>query len=338
MAFSIAISGLSNVGKSTLFKILTKKEVEISPRKFTTLHPNIGKVPVFDQRLEFLAEKIKPEIKTPVFIEFYDIAGLIKGAHLGIGLGNQFLGEIKKCDGVLFVLRCFENPEIENLLGKIDPKEELEVLKTEFLMKDLETIEKAISKIKGKDKKKLEILEELKKEVAKGNFISNISFTPEQEKEIFEFNFLTKKPYFCLLNWDGKTEFKELDEEHLILNLKEEEELLELSDEERKELNFESKIEKVISACYKILNLIIFFTIAKGREVRAWEIEKGSSILVGAKKVHSDFEKKFKRAEVINFDEFSKIGDWKLAQKLGKIEIVGKDYILKDGDIVEFKI
>lgn len=338
MAFSIAISGLSNVGKSTLFKILTKREVEISPRKFTTLHPNIGKVPVFDQRLEFLAEKIKPEIKTSAFIEFYDIAGLIKGAHLGIGLGNQFLGEIKNCDGVLFVLRCFENPEIENLLGKINPREELEILKTEFLMKDLETIERAISKLKGKDKRKLEILEELKKEVAKGTFISDVPLPPEKEKEILEFNFLTKKPYFCLLNWDGKTEFEKFDEKHLVLNLKEEEEFLELSEKEKKELNFESKIEKVISACYKILNLITFFTIAKGKEIRAWEIKKGSSILLGAKKVHSDFAKKFKRAQVINFAEFSKIGDWKLAQKLGKIEVVGKDYILKEGDIVEFKI
>ncbi len=338
MGFSIGICGLTNVGKSTLFKVLTKREVEISPRKFTTLHPNVGQISVEDERLNILSELVKPEKKTPVKIEFYDIAGLIKGAHQGVGLGNQFLAEIRQVDGILFVLRAFEAKDVENVLGKIDPKEELEVLKTEFLMKDLETVENLILKFEKKEKKRAALLKKIKEEVAKGRLISEIELSPSETKEISQFQFLTQKPFFCLVNWDGKTNFSAPKENHLVANLKEEEEFLELEPKEREELGFVSQTKKIIENCFSILNLVTFFTIAGGKEVRAWEVKKGSLILEGARKVHSDFEKKFKRAEVINFSEFVKVRDWKLAKENGKISIVGKDYVLQDGDIVEFKI
>lgn len=338
MSFSVGICGLSNVGKSTLFKVLTKREVEISPRRFTTIHPNIGEVSVEDERLDFLAEKIKPEKKTYAKIEFYDIAGLIKGAHLGFGLGNQFLAQIRNADAILFVLRAFEREDVENLLGKINPQEELEVLKTELLMKDLETLEKSIEKFEKKEKKKAEVLKKIRENVAKGTLISKISLSENEKEQIKEFNFLTAKPYFCIINWDGKTKFSQLKENHLVMNLKEEEEFLELSEKERMELGFCSKVKELIKNCFLILDLIVFFTIAGGKEVRAWEIEKGSKVIAAAQKVHSDFAKKFKRAELINFEKFKEIGDWKLAKEKGIIEIVGKDHILEDGDIVEFKI
>jgi GTP-binding protein YchF len=338
MSFSVGIVGLPNVGKSTLFKILTKREVKISPRPFTTIEPNVGQVTVPDPRLEKIGELVKPQKLTPTKIEFVDIAGLVRGAHRGEGLGNQFLSYIRNCDSILFVLKAFESPEVENVLGEINPAKEIEILKVELLMKDLETLERAIPKVEKKEKKKVEILRKIKEEISKGRMIGEIELGEKEKEEIKEYQFLTQKPYFCVVNVNGKTKFERLKVPHLEMNLKEEEEILELNEEEKKELGVESRVEKLIENCYKILNLITFYTIAGGKEAKAWTIKEGSFAPEAGGIVHSDFKEKFIRAEVINFEDFVKVGSWQKAKEMGLLKIVGRDYEVKDGDIIEFKI
>jgi small GTP-binding protein len=294
MAFSIGIVGLPNVGKSTLFKALTKKPVDIGPYPFTTLHPNIGVVQVPDERLEKIAKIIKPEKVTPTVIEFIDIAGLIKGSHKGEGLGNQFLAQIRNCDAILEVIRAFENPRVENPTGKIDPASDIETIKIELELKDLESKEKK--------------------------------------------NLLSKKPVVYLLNIDGKTPYKKPQVEHLTINLKDELEMLEFSEEEKKELGLKSQLDQLILSCYNILDLITFFTVAGGKETRAWTLKQGTKAPEAGKLVHTDFKEKFIRAEVINWQELVEAGSWLKARERGLIRTVGKDYLVKDGDVIEFKI
>lgn len=340
MSFSIGIIGLSNVGKSTLFKALTKKEVKIAPRPFTTIEPNIGKVSVPGNRLIQISEIIKPEKITPTTIEFIDIAGLVKGAHKGQGLGNQFLAQIRECDAILQVVRAFENPEVENVLGQVDPLKEIEVVNIELLMKDLETLESSILKLEKKrqEVKKIEILKKIKEQADKGNLISEIELTEEEKDIIKDYRMLTNKPVFYILNTDDKTNFERIQDRHLMINLKDEEGILELSEKEKKELNLESQLDKLILTCYDILSLITFFTVAGGKEVKAWTIAKNSKIPEAGGVVHSDFENKFIRAELINWNELISIGSWQKAREKGLIKIVGKDHIISNGDIVEFKI
>ena len=331
MSFSVGICGLPNVGKSTLFKVLTKREVKISPIPFTTIEPNVGKVSVPDKRLEEISKLIKPEKTTPTQIEFVDVAGLVRGAHKGEGLGNQFLSHLRPCDAIVEVIRCFENPLAENVLGKVNPKEEIEILETELLMKDLETLERL------SEKKRSKIFEKIREEVLRGKKIREIELQESEKKEIEPYQFLTQKPTIYLLNVDGKTKFERPKVEFLEINLKEEEEILELSEKERQEIGLQSKIENLILACYKALNLITFFTIAKRKEARAWTLKKGSSILEAAGKIHSDFLK-FAKAEVINWKKLVEIGSWQKAKERGELKIVGKNYIVEDGDVIEFKI
>jgi small GTP-binding protein len=342
MSFSVGIVGLPNVGKSTLFKVLTKREVKISPRPFTTIEPNLGHVSLPDERLSKIASLVKPEKITPTTVEFVDIAGLVKGAHKGEGLGNQFLSHIRNCDSILMVIRAFEDPKVENVLGEINPQKEFEILKVELLMKDLETVERAISKLEKKrerkDLKKIEILKKIKGIVSQGKTVSEIELEKEEEKEIREYQFLTGKPSFCVLNINGKTKFQEPNFPNLKINLKEEEEFLEFSEEEKKELELESKIDRLIKECYKTLNLITFYTIAGGKEVRAWTAKEGTFAPEAGGIVHSDFEKKFVRAEIVNWNDLVKIGSWQRAKEIGLIKIVGRDYLIKDGDVIEFRI
>ena len=347
MSFSVGIIGIPNVGKSTLFKSLTKKDVPIAPRPFTTINPNVGIVQVPDERLEKIAQVIKPQKVTPTIIEFIDIAGLVKGAHRGEGLGNQFLAEIRNCDAILEVVRVFKDEGVENILGELNPEKEIEIVKTELLMKDLEALDKSISKLekrgdaladKKSDIKKLNILNKLKEGVSQGKLISEIPLTEEEKLEIIEYQTLTAKPILYIFNIDNKTEFSDLKIRCLVVNLKEEAEMLELSEEEKKELGLQSKLDKLIVACYDSLNLITFFTVAGGEETRAWTLTKGSKILKAAKTVHSDFEEKFIRAEVINWQKLIEAGSWMKGREKGLIKTVGKDYLVEDGDVIEFKI
>lgn len=342
MSFSVGIVGLPNVGKSTLFKALTKKKVDIAPYPFTTIHPNFGIVAVPDERLEKIAGIIKPEKITPTIIEFVDIAGLVKGAHKGEGLGNQFLAHIRNCNAILEVIRCFENKEIENVLGEINPQKEIEILKLELLMKDLETLKNAFSKLEKKETqvnfKKIGILRKLETEVSEGKSVSEIQLDDDERAEIQEYQLLTQKPALYILNRNGKTQCQAPSQNYLMLDLKEEEGFSELSGKERIELGVELHLDSLIKSCYNILDLITFFTVAGGKEARAWTLKRGSRAIRAAGIIHSDFEKKFIKAEVIPWQKLAEAKSWTGAREKGWLQILGKDYLVKDGDVIEFKI
>jgi hypothetical protein len=337
------------VGKSTLFKALTKNKVDIAPYPFTTINPNIGVVHVPDERLGKIAEIIKPEKITPTIIEFVDIAGLVKGAHQGEGLGNQFLAQIRNCDAILEVIRGFENQKAENVLGEVNPEKEIEIVKTEFLMKDLETLEGLILKSEGdtrnqpaggdkKTLKKFELLKKIKEWVAQGKPVSEIILNDDEKTEIKEYQFLTEKPVLYLLNTAGENKYPTSGIFYLNMDIKEEEEISELSKEEIKELELHSRLDQLIKNCYNILDLITFFTVAGGKETRAWTIEKGKTAFEAGGVVHTDFKEKFIRAEVVDWNKLVAAGSWLKAREKGLIQTVGKDYIVQDGQTIEFKI
>lgn len=288
MSFSVGIIGLPNAGKSTLFKALTKKKVDIAAYPFTTIDPNVGVVTVPDERLKKIAQIVKPEKTIETVIEFVDIAGLVKGAHKGEGMGNQFLSYIRPCDAVVEVIRGFKTSDITE---EISPKRDIEIIENELLMKDQETDD----------------------------------------------NVLASKPKVYVFNIQEGAGVPEIPNS-LTIDLKLEEEASELSESEAEELKIKSKLDQLILACYNILDLIIFFTITGGKETRAWTLKKGSNALEAAGKVHSDFKERFIRAEVIPWQKLVEAGSWNKAKELGQIKTEGKEYIVKDGDIIEFKI
>lgn len=371
MSFSVGIIGLPNVGKSTLFKALTKKKVDIAAYPFTTIHPNVGVVQVPDQRLEKIAQVIKPEKVTPTVIEFIDIAGLVKGAHKGEGLGNQFLAQIRNCDAILEVVRAFEDSNVEHTTGKIDPENDIETVKLELLMKDLENLGNLLSKLekeaKTKDKKvarEVELLKKIQDWASQEKLISEINLAEEEKNKIKEYQFLTQKPIFYILNTDSGVKTLKPDFRYLAMNLKDEEGISELSLQEKEELGIKSQldpytitgdgsanlstygtipplgvgVDQLIINCYNILDLINFYTIAGGKETRAWTLKKGSKVPAAGGVIHTDFEKKFIKAEVISWEKLVEVGSWHKARELGWLKTVGKEYIIQDGDIIEFKI
>ncbi|MBZ9572959.1 redox-regulated ATPase YchF [Patescibacteria group bacterium] len=346
MSLSIGILGLPNVGKSTLFKALTKNPVDISNYPFCTIEPNIGIVEVPDERLEKLAEITKPKKVVPSIIKFVDVAGLVKGASKGEGLGNQFLAHLRETDALLQIVRCFKDEKVVHVDGEINSKRDIETVKKELILKDLETIEKRLQKIEkdvraGKKEAEIEfkVLNSLKEKLNQREIA--VSFSPPSHLFL-----LTAKPQIYLLNSnqneipeDLKKELGKEGSNWLQLDLREELDKSELSEEERGEFGLgESKLDNLIKKCYEVLKLITFFTIVGKEETRAWPIKKGSTILEGAGKIHNDFQEKFVRAEVINWQKLSEAGTWKRCGELGLIKTVGKDYILEDGDIIEIKI
>ncbi len=364
MSFSVGIVGLPNVGKSTLFSALTKNKVDIADYPFTTIDPNMGVVAVPDKRLEKISEIVKPEKTTPTIIKFVDIAGLVKGAHKGEGLGNQFLSHIRECDAILEVIRGFsisqeKTPPQEDkepqyqLWEKPEPKKNIEVLETEMIMKDLGTIEKVLTRLKkesvSQDKKttkKIDLFEKIKNQLSQGKKITGLELNKEEIDLIKDFQFLTSKPHVFVLNVSQKTE-KELEDKiketisedsFLKLNLELEREISNLKKEEEKELGLTSELDSLITACYNTLDLITFYTITGGKETRAWTLKKGGKCPTAGGVVHSDFEDNFIKAEVISSDKLIQAGSWKKAKKKGQVKTVGKDYIVQDGDIIEFKI
>lgn len=353
MAFSIGITGLPNVGKSTLFKALTKKQVAVAPFPFTTIEPNLARVPVPDLRLEKISQIIRPEKTTAASVEFIDVAGLVKGAHLGQGLGNQFLSHIQGCQALLEVVRAFEAEDIEHPEKTIDPQRDIEIIEKEFLMKDLKVLQTNLAKFEKKvktgDKEEKAILMLLKK--VKENLeierpISELALIKEEKKLLQQFQFLTAKPVIYLFNVreaEKKAKKNLLTpevnrEKTIVLDLKLEEELTELSETDRKEISIRSLLDQVILKCYAVLGLITFYTVAGGKEVRAWPVSKASPAKTAAGLVHSDFEEKFIKAEVLSFKELVTAKSWTKAKEQGLVRTVGKDYIVQDGDVIEFKI
>ena len=362
MSFSIGIVGLPNVGKSTLFKALTKKQVDMANYPFCTIDPNVGVVAVPDNRLDQLAQVSKSEKVIPTTIEFVDIAGLVKDAHKGEGLGNKFLANIRECDAIVQVVRVFENSDIIHVHNKINPVEDIEIINTELIIADLETIKKVQIRVekdaRGNKKgapEQLIVINKIKKTLENGflanslvetqNFASlpveKLDLSEENTELIIrELSLLTMKPFLYAYNVsDVNQKMPESLENrnHVKLDIKIEEELLEMTTEEAQELEIKSNLDQLILKAYEILGLITFLTTGED-ETRAWTIRKNSTAPIAGTAIHNDFKDKFIRAEVIAWDELLAVGSWGKAREIGKLRTEGKEYIVQDGDVIEFKI
>jgi len=344
MSFSIGIIGLPNVGKSTLFKALTKQAVDISNYPFCTIDPNVGVVAVPDECLEKIAAAVKPKKITPTVIEFVDIAGLVKNAHQGEGLGNQFLARIREVDAICQVIRVFKNEKITHVEGQPDPQRDIEIINTELIMKDLETIDKHSEKVrkqvKANNKKsieELEILNKMKEALSQEKMLISQAEIMVNQSLIRELGLLTAKPVIYIFNVSGSQE--KVPSQGIALDLKLESDTSELSEAEQKELELDpSQLNQLIKACYQTLDLITFYTITGGQETRAWTLKNSLRVPLAGGVVHSDFEEKFIRAEVINWQKLVEAKGWSFAREKGILRIEGKEYVVQDGDVIEFKI
>jgi len=359
----LGIVGLPNVGKSTLFNSLTKAGAESANYPFCTIDPNVGIVSVPDKRLKVLADLYNSEKITPAIIEFVDIAGLVKGASKGEGLGNQFLSHIREVDAIVHVVRCFEDSNIIHVEGSVDPQRDIETINLELIFSDLEVLERRIAKTaKGakNDKdlaKELELLERLKRHLEEGKPAKTLPAEEEEMKLISAYNLLTAKPVIYAANVseedyanDGgdnayvKT-VREIaaneNSEVFVISARIEQEMAELDDEERKifleEMGLEeSGLDKLIKASYRLLGLISYLT-AGPKETRAWTIKAGTKAPQAAGKIHSDFEQGFIRAEIVNYDDLVKCGSYNAAREKGLVRLEGKDYVVQDGDVILFR-
>ncbi|MBU4332621.1 redox-regulated ATPase YchF [Patescibacteria group bacterium] len=353
MSFSIGIVGLPNVGKSTLFKALTKKQVDASNYPFCTIDPNVGVVKVPDERLEQLAKISQSEKIVPTTIEFVDIAGLVKGAHKGEGLGNQFLSNIREVDAICQVVRNFHNLDVTHIEGEVNPKNDIEIINLELIMADLSTITKRAADTEGKarsgDKELqqlLEIYKKIKTALDDGKLASTVELSNEQQKLIKDLGLLTLKPMLYVINIDEEDIKQKPDSQFngqqlaISLSAKIESEIAELEESEAKEYMQEagiqeSGLDRLIIASYKLLNLITFF--ASGpKETHAWTISQGAKAPEAAGKIHTDFEEGFIKAEIINWQDFVRAGGEHLAKEKGLMHLEGKNYEMQDGDVCLF--
>lgn len=363
MALKCGIVGLPNVGKSTLFNCLSNAKAQAANFPFCTIEPNVGTIIVPDERLNKLAELVKPQNIVPTTVEIVDIAGLVKGASKGEGLGNQFLGNIRECNAIIHVLRCFEDENVTHVEGSVNPVRDKEIIDIELQLKDLETVEKMIGKIEkqakvsgDKDaKKKFEKYLELKSLLEQGKSARTAPFTQEEWELVNDLFLLTSKPIVYVCNVDEKSAksgnahveavkkaVKDEQAEVLVIAVGIEAEIASLENYEERKLFLEdlgleeAGVSKLIRAAYKILNLQTYFT-AGVKEVRAWTIDIGMTAPQAAGVIHTDFEKGFIRAEVISFEDFTHYGSEAAVKEAGKLRVEGKEYVVKDGDVMHFR-
>ena len=360
----LGIVGLPNVGKSTLFNSITKAGAECANYPFCTIEPNVGIVPIPDERIDKLSKMYNSEETTYATIEFVDIAGLVKGASKGEGLGNQFLANIRETDAIIHVVRCFDDTNIIHVDGSVDPLRDIDVINIELTLADLEVVEKRVSKLKKQlnndktVKDEYDLICRLKEHLENNNLAKTFETQNEDEEKIIkELNLLTRKAVIFAANVedndianDGEnnkyvSQVKEYAKKNncevFVLSAKTEEDIASLDDEEKeeflKELGLkESGLDKLVKASYKLLNLMSFIT-AGEKETRAWTITIGTKAPQAAGKIHSDFERGFIKAEVVNYEDLLKEGSLQKAKEKGLVRIEGKDYVIKDGDVVLFR-
>jgi GTP-binding protein YchF len=360
MGIKCGIVGLPNVGKSTLFNALTRAQIAAENYPFCTIDPNVGIVPVPDTRLDDLARIVKPEKVVPTTVEFVDIAGLVAGASQGEGLGNKFLSHIRETDAIAHVVRCFEDTDVVHVSGKVNPISDIEVIDTELCLADLQSVEKAADRYtkqaKGGDKdalRKKELFERMRKHLDEGKPVRSMGLTKEEKADAHELHLLTAKPvmYVANVKEDGFTNNPHLDavlararsEQAVVVAVCAaiEAEISQLDEADRaeflKDLGLaEPGLNRVIRAGYDLLGLQTYFT-AGEKEVRAWTVRVGATAPQAAGVIHTDFERGFIRAEVIAFDDYIKLKGETGAKDAGKLRLEGKEYVVKEGDVMHFR-
>lgn len=363
MALTAGIVGLPNVGKSTLFNAITKAGAEAANYPFATIDPNVGMVEVPDWRLQRLTELVQPKKTVPTTFEFTDIAGIVKGASKGEGLGNQFLSHIRQVDAICHVVRCFDDDNITHVEGRVDPLEDIDTINLELVLADLESINKRYNRIakvaKTKDKEavaELAVLDKVKPVLEEGKSARSIEFSDEEQKIVKSLFLLTTKPVLYVANV-SEDEVADADNNHYVQEVRNfaasenaevivvcaraEEEIAELDDADKAEFLEamgieESGLDQLIRAAYDLLGLATYFT-AGVQEVRAWTFKKGIKAPQAAGIIHSDFERGFIRAETVSFEDLDKYGNMHAAKEAGRVRLEGKDYVVQDGDVMLFR-
>jgi GTP-binding protein YchF len=362
MSLQIGIVGLPNVGKSTLFNALTKAGATVASYPFTTIDPNVGVVEVPDPRLHSVAAIIRPQEVKPTTIEFVDIAGLVKGAHQGEGLGNQFLGHIRNVDAVALVVRCFEDPDIAHVTAELDPLADCDVIDLELVLADLETVERREEKVRSMSKAQprefageLAVLGRKKAHLEGGHLAAQLPVSEKEADLLCPLNLLTGKPrlYIANVGEDGLPDggplaemvCKHAEEEGaqaVVICAQLEADLADWPDDEAAEYRAEfglgaTGLERLIHAGYRLLDLVTFFTATGTNVVRAWTLQRGQTVYDAAGKIHTDMQRGFIRAEVVSFSDLIGTGDFQAARERGLVRLEGREYVVRDGDVVHIR-